>query len=350
MADYSQYYAGGGSSRELAQESVGEIQQRQEGINSHQRDMDMQAASYIYAQKMGVPVSDALALIKAKDENIRNQAKFQVQQDTRNLKAQNSYIQAQSELANIAYTDRDALNKLSAIRAKYSPQLAGTENEATWAKSISSLESGVSNYQTTQHYQNLDDPEKQKVITTAKIVAEAEAKAPYASAEQKAKDEATIQKAILQYAVKNDVSVGEATEALYPTTQKAVVPAGKPQAGATAPSMPSNVVTKIPQGSGLQISGGLGTPVMGVSNPPIPQQESSQIIAPIDDTEEAKPVMPPLSQPNPLPSATPQANPTAPQASQQLTKEALRSLAEELGPNATKESLMDFAKQRGYTF
>jgi hypothetical protein len=350
MADYSQYYAGGGSSKELGQESVAEMQRRQEGVTARKRDMDMQSAAYIYAQQIGVPVSDALSLIKAKDENMRNKAMFEVQQETRNLKAQNSYIQAQSELANISYTDRDALNKLSSIRAKYSPQLAGTENEATWAKSIASLESGVSNYQTTQHYQNLDDPEKQAFLTKTKILAEQEAKAPFASAEQAAKDQATIQKAILQYAVKNDVSVGDATEALYPTTQKPVIPTGKPQAGATAPSMPSNVVTKIPQGSGLEISGGLGTPMMGAGNPPIPKQESSQIIAPIDDTEEANPAIPSLSQPKPLPSATPQTTPTTPQASQQLTKEALRSLAGELGPNASKESLMDLAKQRGYTF
>jgi hypothetical protein len=58
----------------------------------------------------------------------------------------------------------------------------------------------------------------------------------------------------------------------------------------------------------------------------------------------------PSATPTPLPSLTPQATPIVPKASKQLTKETLRSLADELGPNASKESLMDLAKQRGYTF
>jgi hypothetical protein len=321
MAEYYKYYQGGnaevsdsglnGAGRVLSQESIGEMQKRQEGVTARRRDMDMQAAAYIYADQKGIPVSDALDLIKAKDENIRNQAKFDVQQETRNLKAKNSYIQAQSELANIAYTDRDALNKLSAIRSKYSPLLAGTENETTWAKSVSALESGVSNYQTTQHYQNIDNPEMQAKLTSIKTTAEATAKAPFVAAEQTAKEQATRERAILQYAVKNDVSYADASEALYPTTEKPIAPVGQPKAGATTPSMPSNVVTKIPQGSGLEISGGLGTPMMGAGNIPIPKQGSSQIIAPIDDSEEATPVMPSLSQP--LPSATPQATATTQQ-------------------------------------
>ena len=39
-----------------------------------------------------------------------------------------------------------------------------------------------------------------------------------------------------------------------------------------------------------------------------------------------------------------------PQAGKKLTKDVLHSLADELGPNATKESLMDLASKRGYTY
>lgn len=51
-------------------------------------------------------------------------------------------------------------------------------------------------------------------------------------------------------------------------------------------------------------------------------------------------------------TAEPQSTSEAPtpSASKPLTKEILSSLADELGPNATRESLMDLAKKRGYSF
>jgi len=49
----------------------------------------------------------------------------------------------------------------------------------------------------------------------------------------------------------------------------------------------------------------------------------------------------------PVPSATP---PASQPQNNPLTKDALNSLADELGPNATKENLMDLARKRGYTF
>jgi len=299
-------------------ETSSEAAQRYPEVERVAREVKSLQQMRNYLISNGLPLNEAnevsLEMLKTEKQAnldaVRNQIltkKLEMQTASRNLQAQNYYIQAQTELANIPYTDRNALNKISAIRSKYSPLLAGTENESTWAKSIASLESGVSNYQTAQHYQNLDDPTKQALIVTARTVAEQEAKAPLVSAEQKEKREAAIERAILQYSVKNDVSVGEATEALYPTAEKPIVPAGQPKTGATTPSMPSNVVTKIPQGSGLEISGGLGTPMMGAGNIPIPKQGSSQIIAPIDEAEEATPVIPPISQPKPLPSSTPQA-------------------------------------------
>ncbi|NBP04478.1 MAG: hypothetical protein EBU90_31220, partial [Proteobacteria bacterium] len=326
-ANYSKYYENIQPPKILAEESAAEMRARQSGVYKEQRDRDITNAAYIYAKRTGLSVDESLNLIKAKDENMRLKASFDVQQETRNLKANNDYIKAQSEIANIAYTDKNALNKLSEIRAKWSPSLAGTEYETNWAKSIASLESGVSNYQTSQHYQNLDDPDKQAFLTKTKAIAESEAKAPFASAEEEAKKQTAIQRAILQYAVKNDMSVSEATEALYPTMPKPAVPTGKPQATAT-PSMPSDVVTKIPQGSGLQITGGLGTPIMGVEQPKPVAEKAPQIMSPIDESDET----------------------TEAPGKKPLTKDVLHSLADELGPNATKESLMDLAKKRGYTF
>ena len=320
-------------SRELNITHMSQIRAEQDAARKRYVEDEIKDAAEIYANKMGVNFDDAHKLMAAKYQNQVLSKKFEIEQETKNLQANNEYIKAQSELGNISYTDKDALRKLSEARSRWSSALAGTQYEPLFAKSISSLESGVSGYQTSQHYQNLDDPEKQAFLTKTKAIAEAQVKAPYADAEQKAKDQAAIQRAILQYAVKNDMSVKEATEALYPTQQKPAMGAGATTK--VAPTMPQDIVTKIPMGSSLQIKGGLGTPVMGVESPGVPKQEPTDIMSPIDESTEQPPSV--------APSATEP-------VSKPLTKEALHSLAEELGANATKESLMDLAKKRGYTF
>jgi len=289
---------------------------------------ELDDAARRYSQDNMVSFEKARSLMEKKLRNMRLQSEYKIDQESRDIDAENKYIEAQSELSNISFTDKDALNKLSKARAKWTSGLAGTKHEEEWAKSISSIQTGIGNYQTGEHYRNLDDPEKQVLLTKSKEIASAQAKAPYEAEAEKARREGSIQRAILQYAVNQNMSVSEATEALYPSEQKPMPQQGKPSAA--SPAMPQNVVTKIPQGSDLQISGGLGTPVFGASQPSVPNQESNKIIAPIEDSE-------------------------APQASnavsaKPLTKEVIHSLADELGADASKESLMDLAKKRGYTF
>jgi hypothetical protein len=126
MADYSKYYANVEEPKVISEQPISVYQKQKGDIYAKQREQDIQSAAYIYSQKMGVPVSDALDLIKAKDENIRNQAKFQVSQETRNLKAQNDVMNAGMALHQVDLTKEGATDQLAKIQSSIA-QHSGTE-------------------------------------------------------------------------------------------------------------------------------------------------------------------------------------------------------------------------------
>jgi hypothetical protein len=138
MAEYYKYYKGGqsgasdaglnGSGRVLSQEPIGEFQQRQDAINAHQRDMDMQAAAYIYANKTGLSVKESLDLIKAKDEANRAEIKYHAESLKEDAQYRKDFANFRSDMAKIDYQNLStAGDKINEILTQYS-HLAGSHD------------------------------------------------------------------------------------------------------------------------------------------------------------------------------------------------------------------------------
>lgn len=117
MANYSKYYENIQPPKILAEESAAEMRARQSGVYKEQRDRDITNAAYIYAQRTGLSVDEALSLIKAKDENMRLQTRFAASQETRNTEAQNAALNAGIQLHNIDLTKSGATDEIAKIQS-----------------------------------------------------------------------------------------------------------------------------------------------------------------------------------------------------------------------------------------
>jgi hypothetical protein len=272
---------------------------------SNQRLAEEASARY------GIPYSKAIKMIEMQDEV--DQKKRDLDLDTkmhdleetkRGLTEQSEFVNAMRDLNAIDHSDPMAQQKASAIYTRLAP-LQVSKNKTI----ADSVQNAIT--------------QKDTLINRAVTLREAvrkEMEAPTRAAAIKVAEEAALipmkasqakEEAVLKLMSGTDaLSEGEARNRIYGTKSE------DKQFGGTS-------TLRIPKESGLQISGGLGTPVMGGTSP-----------APTPSVDES----------------SPEAEAEIPQTSKKLTKDVLHSLAGELGPNATKESLMDLASKRGYTY
>jgi len=280
---------------------------------SNQRLAEEASARY------GIPYSKAIKMIEMQDEVDQKQRDLELdkkmhdlEETRRGLTEQSEFVNAMRELNAIDHNDPMAQQKASAIYTKLAP-LQVSKNKTI----ADSVQNAIT--------------QKDTLINRAVTLREAvrkEVEAPTRAAAIKVAEEAALipmkasqakEEAVLKLMSGTEaLSEGEARQRIYGTKSE------EKQFGGSS-------TLKIPAESGLQISGGLGTPVMGG----------------------AAKAPSPAPTPSPTPSideSTPEAEAEIPQAGKKLTKDVLHSLASELGPNATKESLMDLASKRGYTY
>jgi hypothetical protein len=324
--------------------SVSEVQAEEEGRQArkleeqepslkHKETMFRQQIASKYAEQYGVPFKDAMELANNERDAYQVNQKAELEERIKQAGYSKALGEYRSKLSSIDMSNlSEAGDKLQELSTKYSylsgainPEIAKGYEEITGLHS-KTLQSSIDKLQKVLP----------KGIAVEEVLNEegrpdfelGRKLASQTAEEREASKERLKQARQLAVMGKRD----EARRAFYEfktgeDIKKAqqMIPIEVQKAGALAPFK-----------GGLIVQPTITTPTAPAPapSPAAPMPSASPASTPAPLTEQSR-------------KAAPEAEALAPKP---LTKEALHSMADELGTNATRESLMDLAKKRGYTF
>jgi DNA-dependent RNA polymerase auxiliary subunit epsilon len=294
-----------------------------------------------------VSFETARSLMEKRLQAMQKQAEFKVNQEIRELDAQNAYAEAESDLAEVKPNATNAIDLYQAVINKHTDKLAGTKLWNDFSSRVKGLQMEALKFQKQSSLE-------QKTADTEALKAQSEA--------TKATTEANRQRlAENRFNLQSQTaSEGLALATIKDLTNqnKQIIPAGM-----TEYSLSSPIAIVNASGKGVDPKSKEATHYkfsdLGKNKKPIilPIEEVNRIKDTINKNKDKIQELSskdysiqPAKEEAPSDSEQPTSEAPATPASKPLTKEILSSMADELGPNATRESLMDLAKKRGYSF
>jgi hypothetical protein len=322
--------------------SVSEVQAEEEGMQArkleeqepsikHKENMFRQQIASKYAEQYNIPFKEAMELASQERDAYQANQKADIKERIKQAgysKALGEYRSALSgiDMSNLAEAGdklQELSNQYSYLSGAMNPQIAKGYEDITGLHS-KTLQSSIDKLQKVLpkgiaveevlNEEGRPDFELGRKLASQTVEEREASKERLKQARQLAvmgkRDEA--RRAFYEFKTGEDIKKAQQ-----------MIPIDVQKAGALAPFK-----------GGLIVQPTITTPTAPAPSPAAPMPSASPASTPTPLTEQSR-------------EAAPEAEALAPKP---LTKEALHSMADELGTNATRESLMDLAKKRGYTF